>query len=51
MLRAAMEHFRQPTTLETIYFVLYDQSTFEIFATVWENFQRELRAKAAAGSD
>jgi O-acetyl-ADP-ribose deacetylase (regulator of RNase III) len=51
MLRAAMEHFRQPTSLETIYFVLYDPPTFEIFATVWENFQRELRAKAAAGSD
>jgi O-acetyl-ADP-ribose deacetylase (regulator of RNase III) len=51
MLQTAIEHFRQPTSIETVYFVLFDQPTFECFAGVWERMQRELRAKAAAGSD
>jgi O-acetyl-ADP-ribose deacetylase len=50
MLRAVIEHFRQPTSLETVYFVLYDQPTFEIFAGVLEGLKRELRSKTAAGS-
>jgi O-acetyl-ADP-ribose deacetylase (regulator of RNase III) len=51
MLRAAVEHLRQPTSLETVYFILYDQPTFETFAGIWEKMQRELRGKATAGSD
>ncbi len=50
MLRAVFEHLRQPTSIETVFFVLYDQPTYEIFADVWENLRRELRTKAAAGS-
>lgn len=51
MFRAVFEHLRQPTSLEAIYFVLYDQPTFEIFADVLEGLKREMRAKAAASSD
>lgn len=43
MLGAALEHLRQPTSLESVYFILYDQPTFETFAGVWEKMQRELR--------
>jgi O-acetyl-ADP-ribose deacetylase (regulator of RNase III) len=50
MLRAVFEHLRQPTSLDAVYFVLYDQPTFKIFAEVLEGLKRELRTKAAAGS-
>lgn len=43
MLRAAVEQFRQPTSLETIYFVLYDQPTYKTFESVWEKMKKESR--------
>ncbi len=43
MLRAAMEHFRQPTSLETVYFVLYDKAAFDVFQSAWEKIRAELR--------
>jgi O-acetyl-ADP-ribose deacetylase (regulator of RNase III) len=51
MLRAVLEHLHQPTSLETVFFVLYDEPTLEIFTNVLEDLKRELRAKAAAGDD
>jgi O-acetyl-ADP-ribose deacetylase (regulator of RNase III) len=51
MLRAVFEHLRQPTSIDAVYFVLYDHATFEIFAEVLEGLKREQRAKAAASTD
>jgi O-acetyl-ADP-ribose deacetylase (regulator of RNase III) len=45
MLREAVEHLKQPTSLETIYFVLYDPETYAVFRQVWEQMQAELRPK------
>ncbi|HVB99264.1 MAG TPA: macro domain-containing protein [Candidatus Dormibacteraeota bacterium] len=42
MLAEAAESLRQPGTLETVYFVLYDQPTFQIFESVWEKMKKEL---------
>jgi O-acetyl-ADP-ribose deacetylase (regulator of RNase III) len=44
MLRAAMEHLHEQTSLETIYFVLYDQPTYQIFESVWKKMKKETRA-------
>lgn len=42
MLREAVEHLKQPTSLQKIYFVLYDPNTYETFRQVWEQMQAEL---------
>jgi O-acetyl-ADP-ribose deacetylase (regulator of RNase III) len=42
MLRAAVKHFEEPSSLETVYFVLYDQTTFNTFKSAWEKLKKEL---------
>jgi O-acetyl-ADP-ribose deacetylase (regulator of RNase III) len=51
MLLAVFEHLRKPTSLEAVYFVLYDEPTFKIFTEVLEDLKRKQRTKAAAGDD
>lgn len=42
MLREAVEHLRGETPVQTIYFVLFDEQTREVFAQTWKRLQAEL---------
>ena len=50
MLREVVEHLKQPTTLETVYFVLFDQAGRDVFDRVWSEMQTQGKAEAAAGA-
>lgn len=39
MLRESAEHLRGKSTLDTVYFVLFDQAACEVFARTWERLQ------------
>jgi O-acetyl-ADP-ribose deacetylase (regulator of RNase III) len=41
MLREAVEHLRNGTSLEKIYFVLFDQESCETFRKTWTEIQRQ----------
>jgi O-acetyl-ADP-ribose deacetylase (regulator of RNase III) len=41
MLREAVEHLRNGTSLEKIYFVLFDQESCETFRKTWTEMQRQ----------
>lgn len=47
MLSEAVQHLKGETSLETIYFVLFDSRARETFQRTWEKFRRELCAGAA----
>ena len=47
MLGEAVQHLRNETSLETIYFVLFDGPARTIFEKAWEKTKRELAAGAA----
>ena len=47
MLGEAVQHLKSGTSLETIYFVLFDEATRNTFATAWERMKKELAAGAA----
>ena len=49
MLREAGEHLRGETSLETVYFVLFDDAAREIFQRTWKKLQNEL-ASGTAGA-
>ncbi len=36
MLAEVVTHFRKPTSLETVHFVLFDAASLEVFKSVWE---------------
>ncbi len=42
MLREVVEHFKRPTSLERISFVLFDRTSLEVFQVVW----KEIRPQA-----
>ncbi|HVB33490.1 MAG TPA: macro domain-containing protein [Patescibacteria group bacterium] len=42
MLGEAAEGLRQPGAPETVYFVLYDRPTYEVFEAVWAKMKKEL---------
>lgn len=42
MLREAAEHLRGETSLQTVYFVLFDERTRDTFAQTWKQLQAEL---------
>jgi len=44
MLREAVEHLRGGSSLETIYFVLFDDAARQVFARIWKRVQAELEA-------
>ena len=46
MLREVVKHFEGPTSLEKIYFVLFDAEALGVFTSAWT----EMRAKGAAAS-
>ena len=45
LLNAAIEHFGQPTTVETVYLVLFDRATYEVFEAVWSEMKKERRGE------
>ena len=47
MLGEAVQHLKGGTSLETIYFVLFDEATRNTFAETWEKMKKELAAGAA----
>lgn len=49
MLREAAEHLKGKTPLETIYFVLFDERTRDIFQRAWDKLKKEL-ATGAVGA-
>ena len=49
MLREAAQHLRDSTSLETVYFVLFDVAAKEVFERIWKKLQSEL-APGTAGA-
>lgn len=47
MLSEAIQHLKGTSSLETIYFVLFDSRARETFQRTWDRFQRDLTAGAA----
>jgi O-acetyl-ADP-ribose deacetylase (regulator of RNase III) len=47
MLREAAEHLRGETSLETVYFVLFDDAAKEIFQHAWQKLQTEFTSGTA----
>jgi len=47
MLREAAEHLRRETSLDTIYFVLFDEAAEEIFRRAWKQIRAELASDSA----
>jgi len=50
MLREVVEHLKRPTTLEKVYFVLFDQAAVEAFEGVWSKMRAQGQLDAAAGA-
>jgi O-acetyl-ADP-ribose deacetylase (regulator of RNase III) len=44
MLTEAAEHVKRETSLETVYFVLYDDKARDTFERTWQKLQKKLRA-------
>ena len=42
MLRETVEHLQGQTSLETIYFVLFDEASREVFARTWKRLQPQI---------
>jgi O-acetyl-ADP-ribose deacetylase len=47
MLREAAEHLRGETSLETVYFVLFDEAAQGVFERAWKKIQAETASDAA----
>jgi O-acetyl-ADP-ribose deacetylase len=47
MLNEAIQHLKGNTSLETIYFVLFDSRAYNTFRLAWDHLQRDLAAGAA----
>jgi len=50
MLREVVDHLKQPTTLEKVYFVLFDQAARDVFERVWNEMKAQGKVDAAAGA-
>jgi O-acetyl-ADP-ribose deacetylase (regulator of RNase III) len=46
MLFEAIEHLKHRSSLETVYFVLFDSAAFHVFQTAWGQLQKELSSGA-----
>ena len=47
MLSEAAQHLKNGTSLEAIYFVLFDQSARDVFQKTWDSLRRDLNTGAA----
>ncbi|HEX2714931.1 MAG TPA: macro domain-containing protein [Candidatus Acidoferrales bacterium] len=50
MLAEVVEHLKQPTTLEKVYFVLFDEAACEVFTRVWGEMKAQGKTDAAASA-
>ena len=50
MLAEVVEHLKRPTTLEKVYFVLFDDAACEVFTRIWSEMKAQGKADAAAGA-
>jgi O-acetyl-ADP-ribose deacetylase (regulator of RNase III) len=50
MLYVIAEHLKKPTSLEKIYFVLYDEPALEVFEQVWKKMQAAGPGEPAGGA-
>ncbi len=50
MLGEVVEHLKRPTTLEKVYFVLFDQAAREVFEQVWGEMKAQGKLDASAGA-
>ncbi len=50
MLAEVVEHLKRPTTLENVYFVLFDEAACEVFTRVWSEMKAQGKADAAASA-
>jgi O-acetyl-ADP-ribose deacetylase (regulator of RNase III) len=48
MLREVVEHLKRPTTVEKVYFVLFDQAARDVFEEVWSGAMAQGRLDAKA---
>ncbi|HYL10310.1 MAG TPA: macro domain-containing protein [Candidatus Acidoferrales bacterium] len=48
MLGEVVQHFNRPTSLDKVYFVLFDQAALSVFQKVWQELQRENTKRAEA---
>ena len=48
MLREAMQHLKGETSLETIYFVLFDEPACDVFTRAWKELQKETAGAKSA---
>jgi O-acetyl-ADP-ribose deacetylase len=48
MLNEAVQHLKGETSLETVYFVLFDSAAFQAFQHTWQQLQKDLAAGAAS---
>jgi O-acetyl-ADP-ribose deacetylase len=49
MLKEAAQHLKGETSLETVYFVLFDEQTRDTFQRTWRKLQKEFSKGAAGG--
>lgn len=50
MLAEVVEHLKRPTTLEKVYFVLFDDAACEVFTRIWSEMKAQGKADAAASA-
>jgi O-acetyl-ADP-ribose deacetylase (regulator of RNase III) len=48
MLGEVIQHFNRPTSLDKVYFVLFDQAALSVFQSVWQELQRKNAKRAEA---
>jgi len=48
MLNEVIQHLKGTTSLETVYFVLFDARARDVFQSTWEKLQKELASGAAS---
>ena len=50
MLAEVVEHLKQPSTLEKVYFVLFDEAARDVFDEVWREMNAKGKLDAASGA-
>ncbi len=48
MLAETIKHLKAGTSLETVYFVLFDSAAYDVFQLIWQQLQKDLAAGAVS---
>jgi hypothetical protein len=48
MLAETVKHLRGDSSLETVYFVLFDAAACDVFQLIWQQLQKDLASGAAS---